>query len=67
MLLHNEVECHKIISHDCIIKTLDLCKTINNIYLVCEFCESGDLFTYVKNRGTAEFTQEEYPKTKHCA
>lgn len=52
MLLYNEVECHKIISHECIVKTLDLCKTVNNIYIVCEFCEAGDLFTYIKNKGT---------------
>jgi serine/threonine protein kinase len=51
MLLYNEVECHKIISHENIIKTLDLCKTVNNIYIVCEFCESGDLYTYIKNKG----------------
>ena len=67
MLLHNEVECHKIISHEAIIKTLDLCKTVNNIYIVCEFCESGDLFTYVKNKGIwQQLKQAKLLRTKPC-
>lgn len=51
MLLHNEVACHKMIVHENIIRTLDLCKTTNNIYIICEYCEGGDLYTYVKKKG----------------
>jgi serine/threonine protein kinase len=36
--------------HNNIVKLLDVYQTNNNMYIVTEFCEDGDLRTYIKKK-----------------
>lgn len=49
-LLANELKALKMISHQNIIKTHDICQTANNMYIVSEFCNQGDLLSIIKKR-----------------
>jgi serine/threonine protein kinase len=40
----------KKLEHENIVKLLDVYQTSNNMYLVTEFCEEGDLRSYLKKR-----------------
>jgi serine/threonine-protein kinase ULK/ATG1 len=36
--------------HDNIVRLLDVYQTSNNMYIVTEYCEEGDLRNYLKKR-----------------
>lgn len=40
----------KKIEHKNIVKLLDVYQTTNNMYIITEFCEEGDLMSFVKRR-----------------
>jgi serine/threonine-protein kinase ULK/ATG1 len=42
-LLENEIKVLRTCSNENIIKLVDLKKTANNIYLILEYCNEGDL------------------------
>jgi serine/threonine-protein kinase ULK/ATG1 len=48
--IHCEIEIMKKMEHDNIVRLLDVYQTSNNMYLVTEFCEEGDLRNYLKKR-----------------
>ena len=47
-LIEKEISILKSLSHPNIIKITDIKKTQNNIYLIFEFCQMGDLESYIK-------------------
>lgn len=47
----------KVLKHPSILRTVDILMTKNNVYIVTEFCEGGDLLHYIKDRGTFSETQ----------
>ena len=49
-LLENEIKVLRSCNNDNIIKLYDLKKTQNNIYLILEYCNEGDLNNYLKSR-----------------
>lgn len=49
-LLENEIRVLKTCNNDNIIKLYDIKKTANNFYLILEFCNEGDLMTYLKEK-----------------
>lgn len=56
-LLENEIKVLKTCDNVNIIKLYDIKKTSNNIYLMLEYCNEGDLMEFLKKRG--KFSQEE--------
>lgn len=56
-LLENEIKVLRICNNVNIIKLYDIKKTSNNIYLMIEYCNEGDLMQYLKKRG--KLTEEE--------
>ena len=40
----------KKMEHDNIVRLLDVYQTSNNMYIVTEYCEEGDLRNYLKKR-----------------
>jgi len=40
----------KKVDHDNVVKLLDVYQTNNNMYIVTEFCEDGDLRSYIKKK-----------------
>jgi serine/threonine protein kinase len=40
----------KKMEHENIVKLLDVYQTSNNMYIVTEFCEEGDLRNYLKKK-----------------
>lgn len=56
-LLENEIKVLKTCDNVNIIKLYDIKKTSNNIYLMLEYCNEGDLMEYLKKRG--KFSEEE--------
>jgi serine/threonine protein kinase len=56
LLKQMDTEIRVLKSSECpyIIKLHDVLKTQNNIYLIMEYCEGGDLENYVKNKGKVE-------------
>lgn len=50
-LLNNEVNALKLLKHPNVLNTVDILMTKNNVYIVTEFCEGGDLLKYIKNNG----------------
>lgn len=56
-LLENEIKVLKTCDNVNIIKLYDIKKTSNNIYLMLEYCNEGDLMQYLKKRG--KLTEEE--------
>lgn len=49
-LLENEISILKNCENDNIIKLIDLKKTSNNIYLVLEYCEDGNLEDFLEKK-----------------
>ncbi len=49
---HNEVELMKKLDHPNILKLFDVVKTNGAIYLILEYCNSGDLSGYIQNDKT---------------
>ncbi len=43
-----EIPILKMLTHENIVKLLDIQKTSNNYYLIMEFCKYGDLDKYIK-------------------
>lgn len=39
------------LKHENIIEAVDICQTANNVYIVTEYCNKGDLASHLKNRG----------------
>lgn len=56
-LLENEIKVLRSCNNSNIIKLYDIRKTQNNIYLIIEYCNEGDLMQYLKKRG--KLTEEE--------
>jgi serine/threonine-protein kinase ULK/ATG1 len=48
--IHCEIEIMKKMEHENIVKLLDVYQTSNNMYIVTEFCEGGDLRGYLKKK-----------------
>jgi len=49
-LLENEIKVLKCCNNNNIIKLYDIKKTANNIYLMIEYCNEGDLYQHLKYR-----------------
>ncbi|CAK70691.1 unnamed protein product (macronuclear) [Paramecium tetraurelia] len=49
-LLENEINVLRTCNNDNIIKLYDIKKSINNIYLIIEYCNEGDLSQYIKQK-----------------
>ncbi|CAD8147889.1 unnamed protein product [Paramecium octaurelia] len=49
-LLENEIKVLRTCNNDNIIKLYDIKKTANNIYLIMEYCNEGDLSQYIKQK-----------------
>lgn len=47
-LIDKEIEILLALNHPNIIKLIDFKKTVNNWYLIFEYCELGDLEKYMK-------------------
>lgn len=56
-LLENEIKVLRCCENINIIKLYDIKKTSNNIYLMLEYCNEGDLMQYLKKKG--KLTEEE--------
>ena len=48
-LLNNEINALRALNHKNILRTIDILMTKNNVYIVTEFCEFGDLQQMIKN------------------
>lgn len=53
-LLSNELRALKQLSHGNVIRTHDICQTANNMYIVSEFCNQGDLLGVLRKGLTEE-------------
>lgn len=49
--IQSEIEIMKKIQHKNIVELLDVYQSANNIYIVTEYCEDGDLREYLRKRG----------------
>jgi serine/threonine protein kinase len=49
--LEQEILCQKSVDSVHIVKLLDVQKTENNFYLILEYCEGGDLGSFIKKHG----------------
>lgn len=49
-LLESEIQVLKSCKNNNIIQLIDIKKTANNIYLVLEYCNEGDLMAYLKSK-----------------
>lgn len=61
-LLENEIKVLKCCNNNNIIKLYDIKKTANNIYLMIEYCNEGDLYQSLKKRKVnhnKKFSEEE--------
>lgn len=50
-LIRSEIEILKICQHPNIVRLIDSFDDIDNIYIVMEYCEGGDLANYFENKG----------------
>lgn len=48
--IHLEIDIMKKIHHENIVSLLDVYQTSNNMYIVTEFCEEGDMAGYLKKK-----------------
>lgn len=48
--IQSEVDIMKRVSHNNIVNLYDIYQTANNMYIVTEFCDGGDLFTLLQKR-----------------
>ena len=44
--IQSEIDIMKMVSHENIVKLHDIYQTTNNMYIITEFCEDGDLYHY---------------------
>jgi serine/threonine protein kinase len=51
MLLSNEIKALSTVSHNNVINCYEICHTVNNIYIIMEFCEQGNLSEFIKTHG----------------
>lgn len=51
MVLTNEIETLKKLKSENILKLYDVFHTVNNSYIITEYCDKGDLGTYLKKSG----------------
>ena len=49
-LLENEIQVLKSCKNNNIVRLIDIKKTANNIYLILEYCNEGDLLAYLKQK-----------------
>lgn len=49
--IQSEIEIMKKIQHKNIVELLDVYQSANNIYIITEFCEEGDLRDYLRKKG----------------
>ena len=49
-LVRTEIEILKICQHPNIIQLYDVFENINYFYIIMEYCEGGDLFSYLEKR-----------------
>ena len=49
-LVRTEIEILKICQHPNIIRLYDIFENVDYIYIIMEYCEGGDLFTYLEKR-----------------
>ena len=49
-LVRTEIEILKICQHPYIIKLYDIFENVDYIYIIMEYCQEGDLFSYLKQR-----------------
>jgi serine/threonine protein kinase len=57
MVLTNEIETLKKLKSDNILKLYDVFHTVNNTYIITEYCNQGDLGTYLKTNGALKEVQ----------
>lgn len=48
--IQSEIDIMKKVSHDNIVRLHDIYQTTNNMYIVTEFCQDGDLFKLLQRR-----------------
>lgn len=51
MVLSNEIETLKSVRGENILKLFDVFETMNNTYIITEYCDQGDLATYIQQYG----------------
>lgn len=51
LLLRNELECHKLVNHENIMKIYDQLESANRIYIISEYCEKGTLSDFIATNG----------------
>ena len=57
--LDGEIRCMRQINSKYVVKMFDQEEDENYIYLVCEYCEGGDLFNYQASKSGRRFKLEE--------
>lgn len=50
-LLRNELECHKVLNHENILKIYDQLTSASRIYMISQFCQKGTLFQFIVKQG----------------
>jgi serine/threonine protein kinase len=50
-MLENEIKILKKMSHTNVIKFYSVSKTATHLYIITEFCQKGDLLTYMTRKG----------------
>lgn len=56
-LLQNELQAMKMVTHPNIVQLYEVLNTQNNVYMVMEFCDSGDVGQILKEKGTIQEDQ----------
>ena len=49
-LFEREIEIHRNLKHDNIVRCYDVIRTKSHIYIVLEYCPHGDLHTYIQQK-----------------
>jgi serine/threonine protein kinase len=57
MVLTNEIETLKKLESENILKLLDVFTTINNTYIITEYCDQGDMGSQLKSNGALKEEQ----------
>ena len=48
--IQSEIEIMKQVSHENIVKLFDIYQTSNNMYIITEYCDGGDLLVELRKR-----------------
>ena len=48
--IQSEIDIMKMVKHDNIVKLHDIYQTTNNMYIITEFCQDGDLYRYLERK-----------------